>query len=110
MSSTQMLKGLLEGCILEIINQEETYAYEISQKLAAFGFGEISEGTIYPIMLRMQKNGLITATLRESSSGPKRKYYRLSDEGRNELDVFIEDWSKLELAINCLLKGGSREC
>lgn len=105
MNSTQMLKGLLEGCILEIINQEETYAYEVSQKLATFGFGEISEGTIYPIMLRMQKNGLITATLRESNSGPKRKYYSLTEEGKKELAAFIEEWSKLQTAINCLLKG-----
>ncbi|MCC9684080.1 PadR family transcriptional regulator, partial [Streptococcus agalactiae] len=52
MIPSQMLKGLLEGAILKIIQQEETYAYEISKKLNSYGFGEISEGTIYPIILR----------------------------------------------------------
>mgnify|MGYP003448991760 CR=1 FL=1 len=56
MIPSQMLKGMLEGCILEIINMQETYAYEISEKLGKYGFGEISEGTIYPIILRLQKN------------------------------------------------------
>ena len=54
MIPSQMLKGLLEGAILKIIQQEETYAYEISKKLNSYGFGEISEGTIYPIILRLQ--------------------------------------------------------
>lgn len=105
MSTTQMLKGLLEGCILEIINQQETYAYEITTKLGELGFGEISEGTIYPIMLRMQKNGLISATMRESSSGPKRKYYSLTEAGETALEEFVESWTQLRTAIERLLKG-----
>ena len=56
MISSQMLKGMLEGCILKIISQKETYAYEISKELENYGFGTISEGTIYPIILRLQKN------------------------------------------------------
>ncbi len=59
MIPSQMLKGLLEGAILKIIQQEETYAYEISKKLNSYGFGEISEGTIYPIILRLQSNKYI---------------------------------------------------
>ena len=61
MIPSQMLKGMLEGCILEIINKQETYAYEISEKLSKYGFGEISEGTIYPIILRLQKNEMISS-------------------------------------------------
>lgn len=76
-----MLKGMLEGCILEIINKQETYAYEISEKLKGYGFGEISEGTVYHIILRLQKNELISATIRGSNSGPKRKYYNLTLKG-----------------------------
>ena len=60
---SQMLKGMLEGCILEIINKQETYAYEISKKLSKYGFGEISEGTIYLIILRLQKSEMINSTL-----------------------------------------------
>lgn len=100
-----MLKGLLEGCILEIINKQETYAYEISNKLNAYGFGEISEGTIYPIILRLQKGEMIRATLRESNSGPKRKYYSLTEKGKERLKQFNDDWLELSMAVSTLMKG-----
>lgn len=100
-----MLKGLLEGCILEIINKQETYAYEISSKLNKYGFGYISEGTIYPIILRLQKSEFIIATLKNSNSGPKRKYYSLTEEGRNRLKEFNEEWLELSMAINKLMEG-----
>ena len=54
--STQMLKGILEGCLLSIISEGEIYGYEMTKKLAHYGFDQISEGSIYPILLRMQKN------------------------------------------------------
>ena len=99
-----MLKGMLEGCILEIIKKQETYAYEISKRLGEYGFGEISEGTIYPIILRLQKSNFIEATLRESSSGPKRKYYHLTEQGRRELSEFKSNWKELNEAVNELLE------
>ena len=77
MIPSQMLKGILEGCILIIISQEEAYGYTISEKLKQFGFGEVSEGTIYPILLRMVKNELVETVYRQSNQGPKRKYYYL---------------------------------
>ncbi len=103
MIPSQMLKGMLEGCILEIINKQETYAYEISKKLSKYGFGEISEGTIYPIILRLQKNEMISATLKASNSGPKRKYYKLTDKGMESLIQFKKYWSELNDAVNNLL-------
>ena len=105
MIPSQMLKGMLEGCILEIINKKETYAYEISEKLKGYGFGEISEGTIYPIILRLQKNEMVIATLRESNSGPKRKYYRLTANGIDSLKQFRINWNELNVAVNNLLVG-----
>lgn len=104
MIPSQMLKGMLEGCILEIINNQETYAYEISEKLRNYGFGEISEGTIYPIILRLQKNEMITATLRASNSGPKRKYYALTTSGIESLMNFKSNWNELNSAVNKLLE------
>ena len=68
MISTQMLKGTLEGCILGIIRKRETYGYEISEALGQYGFGKITEGTIYPILLRLEKNGMIRATYRRSEA------------------------------------------
>ncbi|MEG2848559.1 MAG: PadR family transcriptional regulator [Bacilli bacterium] len=109
MIPSQMLKGMLEGCILEIINKQETYAYEISEKLGKYGFGEISEGTIYPIILRLQKNEMIKATLRDSNSGPKRKYYSLTSNGINALMQFKNNWKELNTAVNKLLEGDNKD-
>lgn len=83
--------------------QQETYAYIISKELAKCGFGEISEGTIYPIILRLQKKELISATTKESESGPARKYYSLTELGKQELAEFKSNWVELSSAINKLL-------
>ena len=61
MIPSQMLKGTLEGCILAVISKDEIYGYEISRQLGEYGFGSIAEGTIYPLLLRLEKNGLVTA-------------------------------------------------
>lgn len=105
MIPSQMLKGMLEGCILEIIRQRETYAYEISKQLEQYGFGTISEGTIYPIILRLQKSELVEATLQDSNSGPKRKYYHLTEKGVTILNQFKDNWQELDHAVNKLLSG-----
>ena len=104
MASSQMLKGMLEGCILAIISQKETYGYEISQQLKEYGFGKITEGTIYPLLLRLEKNGFINATYRQSELGPKRKYYFLTSDGKKELASFIKNYQQLTAAINLLLE------
>ncbi len=108
MIPSQMLKGTLEGCILKIISRRETYGYEISQELQQYGFTDISEGTIYPLLLRLEKSGLLTAEYRESPLGPRRKYFSLSVEGQAELSGFYANWQELENAVNNLfLHGGN---
>ena len=109
MITTQMLKGVLEGCILQIISEQETYGYEISQKLSEYGLGEVSEGTIYHLMLRLQKNNLVSSTLKASSSGPKRKYFTLTDKGQQELAQFKENWIDLFTSVNKLMGGIGNE-
>lgn len=103
-----MLKGILEGYILKIISNEEIYGYEIAQQLQEYGFSSISEGTIYPLLLRLEKNGLIIAQYRESSIGPKRKYFSISDSGQRELDQFWLNWRELERAVNQLFNKEER--
>lgn len=67
MIPSQMLKGTLSGCILAIISREETYGYEIAEKLSGYGFGKIAEGTIYPLLLRLEKTDLSKpSTVRQS--------------------------------------------
>ena len=104
MIPSQMLKGTLEGCILAVISQQETYGYEISQTLSGHGFGDISEGTVYPLLLRLEKNGLITATYHDTGRGPKRKYYTLTPAGQTELQTFIVNFQALENAVRHLLE------
>ena len=101
---SQMLKGTLEGCILAVMERQETYGYEISQQLERFGFGKIAEGTIYPLLLRLEKNGLAEAVYRQSEVGPRRKYYRLTAAGERELAEFIQNYRALQGAVDNLLR------
>lgn len=109
MIPSQMLKGTLEGCILKIIDSEETYGYEISQKLQKYGFGDISEGTIYPLLLRLSKGDFVTTIYKNSNAGPKRKYFQITDKGKAELQLFEVHWKEMDNAVNHLFKGGNYE-
>ncbi|EIT86690.1 transcriptional regulator, PadR family protein [Fictibacillus macauensis ZFHKF-1] len=104
--ATQMLKGILDGCILAIIGEGEIYGYELTQKLREYGFQSFSEGTIYPLLLRMQKEGLVTSTLRASTAGPKRKYYALSRAGEREVEAFKKRWSEVKQSVEKVLHEG----
>lgn len=106
---SQLLKGILEGCILSIIKQEPTYGYELSVKLQAFGLSEISEGSIYPILLRLQKEGLIIGEMKKSASGPRRKYYQLTVEGHQALKDFINHWGAIKGPVDLIIENGGNE-
>jgi len=98
-----MLKGILEGCLLAIIRNKEVYGYELAQKLEQYGFDSFSEGTIYPLLLRMQKEELVTSTLRKSTAGPMRKYYSITQKGEEELIEFRLRWQQLHTSVNQVL-------
>ena len=104
MSQTQMMKGILDGCLLAIIKTKECYGYEMAERLSEYGFDAISEGTIYPLLLRMQREGLVTSVLRESTAGPKRKYYSLTSKGQQELNDFLTRWNQLEKSVNAVIR------
>ena len=99
MLPSQMLKGILQGSVLAIIGQKETYGYEIVQALTGYGFGTISEGTVYPLLLRLEKSGLISARYMDSGLGPSRKYYTLTDQGRRELAAFWTSFQAMTAAV-----------
>jgi PadR family transcriptional regulator, regulatory protein PadR len=106
LSSSQLLKGILEGCLLAIITERETYGYEMVEKLASYGFTMVSEGSIYPLLLRMKKEGLVTTTSKTlPSGGPKRKYYKLTAEGHAELEDFKGRWAVISTSVDNILKG-----
>lgn len=104
MIPSQMLKGTLEGCVLVILRQEEHYGYEISQSMESYGFGRIPEGTVYPLLLRLEKRGSIQASFRASPEGPQRKYYALTDLGQTELMEFFEHYRELTRAVDQLIQ------
>ena len=97
---TEMLKGVLEGCVLEIISRRETYGYEITRQLNSLGFTDIVEGTVYTILVRLEKNGLVNTEKKRSDMGPPRKFYTLNDAGRRELHHFWDKWAFLSSKIN----------
>ena len=86
-NNTQLLKGVLEFCVLKLISREPTYGYEIVMNLKQVGFSDLSESTLYPLLLRLER--------RPSPKGPSRKYYVVTEEGRLALFEFRQDWSQL---------------
>jgi PadR family transcriptional regulator PadR len=102
---TQLLKGLLEGCILALLEREVTYGYKVVEKLGDYGFREPQEATVYPILNRLEKKGLLKSEKRPSELGPPRKYYILTDKGTEELNCFMIDWKEMKLTADRLLEG-----
>lgn len=100
---SQLLKGILEGCIMSIINQQPTYGYELSLKLQEFGLADVSEGSIYPILLRLQREGQIVGEMRNSDTGPRRKYYQLTDLGQESLEEFTRQWELLKIPVDNII-------
>ncbi|MBW6434998.1 PadR family transcriptional regulator [Actinoplanes hulinensis] len=99
---TEMLKGTLEGCVLEIIAGEETYGYAITRRLNDLGFTDVIDGTVYTILLRLERNGLVQVTKRRSDVGPPRKFYTLNEAGRRELVTFWSKWEYVSSRIDRL--------
>ncbi|MCM2448817.1 PadR family transcriptional regulator [Agrobacterium vitis] len=98
----QLRKGALDLCVLAVLSHGESYGYEIASTLvSAVGMGE---GTIYPLMRRMQNDGLVATRFVESSNGPPRKYYRLTEQGRTIFEAHRRDWRSFASAVDKLLE------
>lgn len=92
---TELLKGALEGIVLQRISKGETYGYEITSYLIDLGFEDIVEGTVYTVLLRLEKKGLLDVERRKSEMGPPRKFYTLNDTGQAYLTEFWQKWTFL---------------
>lgn len=97
---TEMLKGVLEGCVLEMISRQETYGYDITRRLNALGFTDVVDGTVYTILVRLEKNKLVDIEKKPSDMGPPRKFYKLNDAGLEELRRFWEKWEFVSSKLN----------
>ena len=102
---SQLMRGTLEGCIVKIISEEVTYGYEIVSRLQTYGFEDVKEGSTYPILLRLEKKKIISSIYKESPLGPKRKYYFLTDIGKEFLKEFEIVWNDVKKSVDQIMKG-----
>jgi PadR family transcriptional regulator PadR len=93
--SSQLLKGVLDMCLLALIAEEPSYGYEMVDKLEHRGLELVSEGSIYPLLSRLSREGLISSEWVESRQGPPRKYYNLTDDGREAYRVLQQEFALL---------------
>jgi len=99
--STQLKKGVLDLCVLALLARGDSYAYDIAKQL--FEAVDMGEGTIYPLMRRLQTDGYVTSYLQESANGPSRKYYRITDTGRASLLSQRQEWQQFTGAVGRIL-------
>lgn len=100
---SELRRGVLEHCVLAVVRDDETYGFEIVRTMARNGGLVTSEGTIYPLLSRLRRDGLVATTWRQSEAGPPRRYYRLTDEGRRALETFTAEWRTFAAAVDALL-------
>ena len=99
----QMRRGTLQYCVLALLAEEERYGFDLVRALASVDGMVTSEGTIYPLLSRLRRDGLVDSTWRESPSGPPRRYYRLTTKGRRTLDGFAVEWARFRDAVDALI-------
>lgn len=99
---TQFKKGVLDLCVLVILQKKDHYGYELVQKISKNI--QITEGTLYPILRRLKKDGYLQTYLKESSEGPSRKYYSLTKTGKSKATELKQEWQSFEKKIDQILK------
>jgi PadR family transcriptional regulator PadR len=97
---TQMRRGTLQYCVLALLDEEERYGFDLVRALADVDGMVTSEGTIYPLLSRLRRDGLVESSWQESPTGPPRRYYRLTESGRTALEGFRREWSRFRDAVD----------
>jgi PadR family transcriptional regulator PadR len=96
----QMRRGTLQYCVLSVLAADERYGFDLVRALSEVDGMVTSEGTIYPLLSRLRRDGLIASTWQESPSGPPRRYYRLTERGHEALDAFRSEWRRFRNAVD----------
>lgn len=105
---TNLRRGALEFCVLAMLSEQELYGLDIARRLTAEGVLMSSEGTLYPLLSRLRKSGLVKTTWQESVEGPPRRYYALTQDGRESLAAFNRTWPLFRDAVDAALDGGAQ--
>lgn len=100
----QLRRGVLEYCVLALLGREELYSLDLVRRLADSSGQVVSEGTLYPLLSRLRKQGLVTTSWRESAGGPPRRYYALTGDGAGALADFSADWQAFKASVDALLQ------
>ena len=100
---SQLLRGVLDLCLLAVLNDEPAYGYEMTKRLRARGLSNVGEGSIYPLLGRLEREGLVDTYRAASNGGPPRKYYRLTDDGRHALAAGTSEWRAARDAVDGVL-------
>jgi PadR family transcriptional regulator PadR len=100
---TQLLRGVLDLCLLAVMGEGPAYGYEMTKRLTARGLSIVGEGSIYPLLGRLERDGLVDTHRAASNGGPPRKYYQLSTQGRRALTAGIGEWRATRDAVDSVL-------
>jgi PadR family transcriptional regulator PadR len=103
----QFKKGVLELCVLSMLQQKDCYGYELVEEISKNI--DMSDGTIYPLLRRLKDEGYFTTYLQESQEGPPRKYYKITDQGRSIKEELTNEWTEFVNGVNNIIHGGNRD-
>jgi PadR family transcriptional regulator PadR len=106
---SQLLRGVLDLCLLAVMEEGPAYGYEMTKRLRARGLSIVGEGSIYPLLGRLEREGLVETYRAASDGGPPRKYYRPSLEGRRALATGVSEWRAARDALDGVLGSGETE-
>jgi PadR family transcriptional regulator len=101
---SQLRKGTLEYCVLALLTDGQRYGFELVRALSEADGLMVSEGTIYPLLSRLRRDRLVETSWQESETGPPRRYYQLTDTGRQALADFIDEWARFRDSVDTLLE------
>lgn len=105
--NSQYKKGVLELCVLSMLRRRDRYGYEVSEQLARVA--DIADGTVYPILRKLKADGMVTTYLQEESGGPPRKYYRLTELGRETFEADRAEYLRFAVAVAEMLNREDKE-
>ncbi|WP_250443169.1 PadR family transcriptional regulator [Actinotalea sp. C106] len=100
---SRLLRGILDACLLALVAEQDRYGYELAAALREAGLGMVRDGSIYPLVSRLEAKGLLDSYVAPSTSGPGRRYYRITDAGRRELWEARTTWKQVATGVDAIL-------
>jgi PadR family transcriptional regulator PadR len=104
---SQLRRGALEFCVLALLRDGERYGFDLVRELADAGGLVTTEGTLYPLLARLRRDGVVETTWRESTAGPPRRYYHLTPAGHEVLGAFSAEWTRFRASVDAMLEPGA---